>query len=71
MVRAMTDECENLATCGFFKKYYLVNRQACRAFIKEYCRGEIRESCVRRAYRKANGHPPPDDMLPNGVMLEQ
>jgi hypothetical protein len=65
----MSGDCENLPTCGFFKKYFKVNQTACRTFIKDYCRGETRNVCERKAYRKLNGAPPSDDMMPNGVML--
>jgi hypothetical protein len=65
----MSDHCENLPTCGFFKKYFPVNRRVCRDFIRDYCRGEMRESCERKAYRKLHGTPPSDDMMPNGVMI--
>lgn len=66
-----TGDCENLATCGFFRKYYLVNREACRAFIRDYCRGSLRDTCERKAFRKAHGSAPSDDLLPNGVQLPQ
>jgi hypothetical protein len=65
----MSDDCENLPTCGFFKKYFQVNRNACKDFIKTYCRGEKRDACERKAYRKLNASVPPDDMMPNGVMV--
>lgn len=67
----MSDDCENLPTCGFFKKYFNVNKSACRGFIKTHCRGEMRNACERKAYRERHGTPPSDDMLPNGVMLPQ
>lgn len=65
----MGEHCENLPVCGFFRKYFQVNRAVCRAFIREYCRGDKGESCQRKAYREANGTLPGDDMMPNGVMV--
>jgi hypothetical protein len=67
----MSADCENLKTCGFFRKYFHVNKTACRNFIKTYCRGEMQDECERKAYRIANGGPPDDDMMPNGIVLPQ
>lgn len=67
----MSDDCEcgNLPMCGFFKKYSNSNKAACQGFIKLYCRGEKRDDCERKKYRKANGVAPPDEMMPSGAMM--
>jgi len=62
-------ECELLATCGFFQKYQNTLDMACRGFIKTYCEGEKMEDCRRKEFRRANGTPPTDDMLPSGQMM--
>ena len=42
---------------------------ACRGLIMMYCRGIKMNECQRKAFRKAQGAPPPDNMLPNGHTL--
>ena len=59
-------ECELLGTCGFFKKYESSLDLACRGFIKSYCKGAKMDECSRKLYRKENGKPPHDDMMPSG-----
>lgn len=65
----MSDECANLSVCGFFNKYKDTNKAACLGFIKLYCRGEKRDECERKKYRKLHGAPPPDNMMPSGVLV--
>lgn len=65
----MAEECELLATCGFFKKYQATNDLACQDFIAKYCRGPQMARCGRKVYRDRHGMAPPDDMLPSGRML--
>ena len=62
----MTEECELLETCGFFKKYGLTKDLACRGFIRMYCRGPRMGECLRKQFRLEHGTPPPDDMMPSG-----
>ena len=62
-------ECELLNTCGFFKKHMNSHEAACKGLITQYCRGHKQEDCKRKEYRKQNGKPPEDSMLPNGSML--
>ena len=38
----------------------------CRGFIKSYCKGAKMDECARKKYRRENGQPPGDDMLPSG-----
>ncbi len=67
----MENECELLEKCGFFKKYKDTKELACKGFIGLYCKGEQMNECARKAYRKEHGQPPSDDMMPNGLMLQQ
>lgn len=62
-------ECELLADCGFFQKYCNEKGLACRGFIKLYCQGEKQGECKRKQYRLEHGAPPPDNMMPNGLMF--
>jgi len=63
--------CELLETCGFFKKYQNSLDMACKGFLKSYCLGPRMDECKRKEFRKANGHPPVDDMLPTGQMMPE
>lgn len=62
-------ECELLTRCGFFRKYRLTKDLACKGFMRMYCQGEKQNDCKRKIYRKENGFPPSDDMLPSGQMI--
>ena len=62
-------ECELLQTCGFFRKYQDSLDLACRGFIKTYCKGSKLDECERKIFRKKNGGPPDDDMMPSGQMM--
>ncbi len=62
-------ECELLNKCGFFKKYMDSREAACKGLIMLYCRGSKMNECKRKEFRKAQGTPPPDNMLPNGQNL--
>jgi hypothetical protein len=65
----MENECQYLSTCGFFKKYQLSKDLACKGFIAMYCKGPKMNDCKRLEYRKKNGKPPIDDMMPSGHIL--
>jgi hypothetical protein len=65
----MSDNCELLDSCGFFKKYRNTKESACLGFISQYCNGPKMNQCERKKYREANGTPPPDDMMPNGYTI--
>lgn len=64
------EACELLDKCGFFKKYSVGNQLACRGFVNRYCKGELKNQCKRMEYRITHGTPPPDNMLPTGVMMK-
>ncbi|HMK92511.1 MAG TPA: hypothetical protein VK576_05890 [Thermoleophilia bacterium] len=65
----MSDECELLAGCGFFRKYQATRDAACKGFIAQYCRGPKMDGCQRKVYRAEHGMAPSDDMLPSGLMV--
>ena len=58
--------CENLENCGFAKKYE--NDKKIKSLIEKYCKSKLQNECKRKAYKKAHGLPPSDDMLPDGQM---
>ncbi|WP_457572285.1 hypothetical protein [Desulfovulcanus sp.] len=65
----MGEECELLATCGFFKKYQKTKDLACKGFMRQYCMGPKKDQCKRKEYRLKHGKPPSDDMMPSGQMI--
>jgi hypothetical protein len=65
----MSEECNLLGTCGFFKKHQATKNLACRGFIKQFCKGPELEQCKRKEYRRIHGTPPADDMMPSGQMV--
>lgn len=65
----MSQKCELLDNCGFFKKYQDLNTMACQGFINLYCLGPKMDECKRKEYREKNGAPPPDNMMPSGLMI--
>lgn len=65
----MENRCELLSKCGFFKKYESSKELACKGFINQYCNGSKQNECKRLEYRKQNGVPPSDDMMPSGHMM--
>jgi hypothetical protein len=67
--RNMSQECELLEKCGFFKKYQSTKELACKGFIISYCKGSDMDDCMRKKYRQEHGTPPSDDMMPNGRMI--
>lgn len=66
----MEAHCELLDNCGFFKKYGEVQSVACAGMIKQYCKGPSMNECKRKEYRKQNGAPPSEDMMPSGKMYK-
>jgi hypothetical protein len=64
-------ECDILPVCGFFKKYGISNKISCQALINRYCKGPDMKICKRLEYRKNYGSPPPDEMLPSGLILQE
>ena len=65
----MDTNCELLEKCGFFRKYRETKDLACRGFLHMYCQGPKMIECKRKEYRRQHGAAPPDDMMPNGMMI--
>ncbi|MBN1502993.1 hypothetical protein JW930_05605 [Candidatus Woesearchaeota archaeon] len=63
-------DCENLATCAFFKEYETdeAKKQALQGFVDMYCKGDKQNECVRKKVSKALGGPQnvPVNMKPDG-----
>jgi len=68
---SVTETCELLAACGFFKKYQATKDLACRGFIRMYCTGPKQNECKRKQHRLKYGAPPSDDMMPSGHMVQR
>jgi len=66
----MEQECELLERCGLFKKYQPTDDVACRWLIGQYCEGARMTRCRRKQFYLKYRILPPDDMLPNGAMIE-
>ncbi|MBN1502992.1 hypothetical protein JW930_05600 [Candidatus Woesearchaeota archaeon] len=66
-------DCENLATCAFFKEYETDEdkKMALQGFVNMYCKGDKQNECVRKKVSKALGGPQnvPVNMMPNGMPL--
>jgi hypothetical protein len=66
-------DCENLAKCKFFAfiSTTKTGQAAAGGFTLKYCKGELRDSCVRKKVSKALGGPQyvPNNLLPNGYPL--
>jgi hypothetical protein len=67
----MSDQCNRLDLCGFFKKWRTPKDLTSRGFINKYCKGDGMNACKRKEYLLKHGTPPSDDMMPNGFMGSQ
>lgn len=67
----MNNECQLLATCGFFRKYQSTKDMVCKGFIAMYCKGDKMNECKRLEYRNKHGVPPSDDMMPTGQICKE
>lgn len=65
----MSQNCEHLERCGFFKKWSAAKNLACQGFINTFCKGEKKIECKRLEHRMKTGAPPTDDMMPNGLFI--
>jgi len=66
----LSTDCEFITKCGYYKKYGGTGTKVHRDFLLEYCRGPKGSVCSRKQYRKENGKPPLDEMLPTGEMIK-
>ncbi len=66
------ETCDRLENCGFFRKYQDRHVMACARLIKEYCNDPKKsQSCARRKIFEQTGAPPSDDVLPNGLDVNE
>lgn len=66
-------DCEKLKGCTFFK-IPLASKErelAFLGFVRMYCKGDLKEKCVRRMVGRTLGGPGvvPENMMPNGMPL--
>lgn len=64
------ENCCNLKTCGFVKKYEGSKNLAVKGFISMYCQSSKQKDCKRKEYKEKYGKPPVDEMMPNGMMMK-
>jgi hypothetical protein len=68
-LRLMAD-CELLPKCAFFNKYKRYSGVT-KCFIEEYCKDITKsEKCQRKILKIKMGVSPPEDLMPNGKMIE-
>jgi hypothetical protein len=65
----MNEICELLEKCGYFSKYQNSKKTLCQGWIRQYCMGPKMDQCKRKIYRSEHNAPPPDDMMPSGLMV--
>ena len=72
----MTEKCELLEKCGFFKRYREqggnkeVVEEDIEAWINKYCNDiENSNNCKRKQVRNKTGKPPADNVSPEGDIL--
>jgi hypothetical protein len=61
--------CENLETCGFFRKHSQAKSVACQGLISLYCKGPRLIDCKRLEYIEEHGASPSPDMMPSGQIM--
>ncbi len=64
-------DCPNLEKCGFVKKYGGIKSLAVKGFIAMYCKSPKQDECKRKEFKVKNGTPPPDEMMPSGMMMKE
>jgi len=64
-------DCENIKGCTFFKMAAKERELAFQGFVRMYCKGDLKEKCVRRLVGRTLGGPSkiPENMMPNGLPL--
>ncbi|MDQ7032909.1 MAG: methyl-accepting chemotaxis protein [Desulfonauticus sp.] len=65
----ITDPCPRLDKCGFVKRYGNSKDKLVIGFVNSYCKGGLMDECKRKIYAEKHGHPPVDEMMPNGKMV--
>ena len=66
----MSEKCDLLEKCGFFKHYNKTIEVLEKAWVIMYCESkETSEQCERKKIRREKGFPPVDNMAPTGEIL--
>ena len=66
----MSETCELLSKCGFFKNFKGNSEVVKQGWIRNFCESKDKsERCKRKEIRKATGQPPADNMAPTGKLL--
>ena len=59
--------CENQTECGFFAKHGNSETAIFPMLVSIYCRGPLRDDCMRWQFLEENGRFPSHDMAPTGL----
>lgn len=66
----MSEYCELLEKCGFFRKFNESSEVVTEGWIKNFCENQEKsEKCERKKFRKSHGKPPADNMTPTGKII--
>ncbi len=66
----MSEYCEMLETCGFFRNFKGNTETVAEGWIKNFCENQEKsEKCERKKYRRLHGKPPADNMTPTGKII--
>jgi hypothetical protein len=66
----MSEPCENLSSCPFFKEFKGNPDVVKNRWIKLFCEDKSKsEHCERKKLKKATGKAPPASMAPTGRIL--
>ena len=66
----MSEYCENLEKCGFFKNFKGNTEVIKNSWIRMFCQDIQRSlNCKRKEIKKQTGNPPADNMAPTGKLL--
>jgi hypothetical protein len=69
---SMTERCEMLEACGFFRNFKGNSEVVQNGWIYMFCDNlEHSKTCKRKLYKMEHGTPPPDNMTPLGKFLEE
>jgi len=63
-------ECGLFRRCAFFRVFASQAPDVCGKLMRQYCLGEGKEKCARRAWMISQGEPPPDNLQPDGILLQ-
>ena len=67
----MTEKCENLTTCTFFKTFFARSTAVKNSWIQLYCENREKSDHCARKKIKNSGQTPPENMAPTGKLLKR